>query len=121
MTTKTSFFTEIAEAIIVAWRAEWKMGKLIVRIAPPAVVSLEGRAKWAADLFGVQYIKFDQPCRAFVREKYPPLNDMLWDGRNNALCIAWLVRKFGGRAPKTIAATVKARDVDRRHDWNTCK
>jgi len=119
--TKNNLIREAAEALIAGWRSDWLMSRVAVRITPPNIVSLEERGHHIAARFGVPYVKFDQPCRVFVRDKYRTLNDMLWDGRNDAVCTAWLVRQLGGRASKTVAHAVKAREVDRRTDWGVCK
>ena len=118
---QNNLIREAAETLIAGWRNDWLMSRVGVRISPSNIVSFEERALHLASRLGVPFVKFDQPCRVFVREKYRMLNDMLWDGRNDAVCTAWLVRQLGGRASKTVPVTVKAREVDRRTDWGVCK
>ncbi len=72
-----------------------------------------------AKAVNAEYIAALSPVRVWVGKNLPRMGDALLDRRPREACVAAAMRELGGWA--TSRAPIRARSLDKRSDWGTCK
>lgn len=84
---------------------------------------------------GIDHVRWDMRCKPFLATRFKIASDMLWDGCSKKSVVAMLLESKGEKRAKTSwftdlrkdqrdinrSKTIKARFLDKRHDWNTVK
>ncbi len=76
-------------------------------------------------------IRYQLPVRAFIAKRCPRLSDCLWSGKHEEQLLIDRISGFKWVMPATgrrrkvpeggIRRRVKARELTKKHDWNTVK
>lgn len=72
-----------------------------------------------AEAVRARYIEARASLRVWLARSLPRMSNALFDGRPDDVCLAIGMQETG--SIRTARLTVRAREVDRRRDWNVCK
>ena len=67
------------------------------------------------------YLTREPTMRQFMSSTYKIVNDMLWDSAATDRCLRTLRKIMGLKVKKGALYVIRARELDKKHDWKTVK
>ncbi len=110
------------EAIAQEWEGNSRMFRVVDlawHMAGKTPASDERKYTDLAAAVKARHIEAMTTARIFVGRYLPKMGDALLDRRPRESCVAAGLRELGGT--RTTTVKVMSRDLDKRHDWGTCK
>lgn len=127
---------ELANAIIYAWCKDWSIGKMLHYLDCGEDNKKRTNQEWS-DLttkYGFStHKRLSQPVRAWVANYYSKANNLMWDdnfvlarklllsGKDTVSTKSPITEAFKSFKEDDAYITIRSRELDKRHDWNTVK
>lgn len=114
----------LAQELVHGWNNDTKMWVVIDRaLCDDFAHDEEGRKKMMqeATAYLRAYIPFNTTARVWIAMHWKGLNDFLWAGRPNAVCVRAALSFMGVRRKHTYPEQPSLRERDKTHDWKTVK